>query len=152
MLRTVLNTVLRTCALLLPALVPSWRFFKTIAPSPRIEYRLIGNFGVSGWRESHPRPRHVPPAQIVRRLFWNPSWNEQLFLVSCAERLDEEPTQHSIDEINKRVAATLPIRAGAFLQFRIVFVSRLGQNISEINRFRKHASASRRCPLTLLFA
>jgi len=37
--------------------------------------------------------------QMSGRMFWNPSWNESLFLVSCAERLLQNPTPHSEDEI-----------------------------------------------------
>ena len=33
--------MLQTVKLLLPALIPSWRFFSTIAPSPRIEFALL---------------------------------------------------------------------------------------------------------------
>lgn len=33
-----LKTVLNSFRLLLPAIVPSWRFFDEIAPSPRVEY------------------------------------------------------------------------------------------------------------------
>jgi len=39
--------MLRTLQLLLPALIPSWEFFKAVAPSPRIEYWIEedGPFG-----------------------------------------------------------------------------------------------------------
>ena len=43
--------------LLLPALIPSWRFFDTIAPSPRIEYALLHDpHAAAAWREFRPRP------------------------------------------------------------------------------------------------
>lgn len=116
--------------LLLPALIPSWNFFDVIAPSPRLEYALLRSIGdASGdWRAFRPRPERVPPLTLLMRLVWNPRWNETLFLVSCAERLTDEPTPHSEDEIFKRVAADLardpedPARP--WLCFRLVFVSR----------------------------
>ncbi len=37
-------------------------------------------------------------------MFWNPEGNESLFLVSCAERIMENYTPHSENEILKRIA------------------------------------------------
>ncbi len=123
--------MLRLLSLLLPALIPSWRFFKTVAPSPRIEYRLIGPDGAGGWQEDRPRPRHLSFGQMLRRMLWNPDWNEQLYLVSCSERLIEAPSQHSLDEINIRVARLLP-PGPQQLQFRLVFLSREGDQIVKL--------------------
>ena len=129
-------TVLRLITLFLPTVIPSWRFFKTVAPSPRIEYRLIEEGGSGGrqvgdWQEDRPRPVHLGLGQMLRRMFWNPDWNEQLYLVSCSERLIEAPSQHSIDEINLRVARLLPL-GGQKLQFRLVFLSREGDQLVKL--------------------
>lgn len=63
-------------------------------------------------------------------MFWNPDWNEQLFLVTLAERLDAAPTRHSVDEINMRIAARIEARdRSEKLQFRVVFVCRDGDRI-----------------------
>lgn len=115
--------MLHLLSLFLPTVIPSWRFFKTVAPSPRIEYRLIEAGRVGDWQEDRPRPGHLGLGQILRRMLWNPEWNEQLYLVSCSERLIDEPSQHSVDEINLRVARLLPAGQQE-LQFRLVFVSR----------------------------
>jgi uncharacterized protein (UPF0248 family) len=115
--------VLHLLSLFLPTVIPSWRFFKTVAPSPRIEYRLIEAGRDGDWQEDRPRPGHLGVGQILRRMLWNPEWNEQLYLVSCSERLIDEPSQHSVDEINLRVARLLPAGQQE-LQFRLVFVSR----------------------------
>lgn len=123
--------MLRLISLLLPALIPSWRFFKTVAPSPRIEYRLISNGATGPWREDRPRPASLSAGQILKRMFWNPDWNEQLFLVSCSERLIEIPTDHSLNEINTRVARLLP-PGPELLQFRLVFLSREGATIVKL--------------------
>ncbi len=66
---------------------------------------------------------------MLRRLIWNPRWNESLFLVSCAERLADQPTAHSENEIFARIAADLaraPDAAAlpAWLSFRLLFLSR----------------------------
>ena len=98
---------------LLPALTPSWRFFDSVGPSPRIEYSTP-----DGWREFRPLPALVTWRQMGRRLFWNPDRNESLFLTSCAERLLESPNLHSIREIEARLADA-PWR-----QWRIVLITR----------------------------
>lgn len=131
-------TVLAPFKLLLPALIPSWNFFDVIAPAPRVEYALLASPGdaTGTWREFRPRPAHIPVATMVRRLLWNPRWNQSLFVMGCAERLVEDRTPaHSEAEIFKRIAAELvpqpqdPERP--WLCFRLVFVSREGQALTE---------------------
>ena len=119
--------MLRTLKLLLPALIPSWRFFDVIAASPRVEYALLGSSGdvARDWLEFRPRPDRIPFPVMLGRLFWNARWNESLFVISCAERLLAEPTAHSQDEIFRRIAADLAERlerGGDWLSFRIVLV------------------------------
>jgi hypothetical protein len=128
--------VLKPLRLLLPALIPSWNFFDVIAPSPRIEYALTAarEDAPTEWLEFRPRPEHVSVPTMLMRLFWNPRWNQTLFVVSCAERLIDEPTDHGQDEIFRRIAADLARRAdsaalGAWLSFRLVFLGREGEVI-----------------------
>jgi hypothetical protein len=122
--------------LLLPALIPSWNFFDVIAPSPRVEYARLRSIGDASadWREFRPRPESLSPLEMLKRLVWNPRWNESLFLVSCAERLTDVPTVHSEDEIFKRIAADVvrePEDAERpWLCFRLVFVSREADTLS----------------------
>jgi hypothetical protein len=101
--------MLETLKLLLPALVPSWRFFDEIAPSPRIEFTLLKTpqDTPARWQEFRPRPQSLPLRSLIKRMFWNARWNEYLFLVSCAERLVSNPTQHSEREIAKRIQSDL---------------------------------------------
>jgi len=122
--------MLNTLRLLLPALIPSWNFFDVIGPSPRIEYALSAapDAEPGGWAEFRPRPDRLSPATMAGRLFWNPRWNETLFLVSLAERLIREPSEHSEEEIFRRIAADLAgDRRGAWLSFRLVFTGREGE-------------------------
>lgn len=127
----------KTILLILPVLVPSWRFFKTIEPSPRVQWALFSTRGDTAghWHEFRPRPEDLSPVQMLKRLFWNPAWNESLFLVSCAERLQEQPTDHSINEIRRRVLREIARQsiksAGKLLQFRLVFVHRDGATLSK---------------------
>jgi len=133
--------MLKTLQLLAPALIPSWNFFDVVAPSPRIEFALAAapDDLTSGapdlaWREFRPKPEHVPLALMARRLIWNPCWNETLFVVSCAERLVDQPTAHSQDEIFRRIARDLSRQPDTdvlppWLGFRLVFVAREDETI-----------------------
>jgi hypothetical protein len=128
--------MLNALRLLLPALIPSWKFFDVIAPSPRVEYSLSASAGEppAAWRAFRPRPKHVSVPTLLKRLLWNPRWNETLFVVSCAERLMDQPTDHSQDEIFRRIAADLAREPDAaalepWLSFRLVFLSRDGEAI-----------------------
>ncbi len=136
----------RLLNLLLPALVPSWRFFKTVEASPRVQWTL-DPVGVSEqWQEFRPRPERVSVQQLIVRLFWNPIWNESLFLVSCVERIQQEPNGHSIREIRQRIWADLnrssePSSVPAALRFRLVFIQREGSTLVEQVLFQSGSAA-----------
>jgi len=133
-------------ALLAPALIPSWRFFDTIAASPRIEFARLpsADAPVAMWQEFRPRPRRLTLGTLLGRLFWNPVWNETLFMTSCAERLLDTPTPHSVEEIATRIAATLdPALPGPFFRFRLILVSRDGE---ALRREVAYVSPLRRIP------
>jgi hypothetical protein len=130
--------MLKTVKLLLPALIPSCRFFDTIAPSPRIEFALLkaAHDVPENWQEFRPRPAHLSLASMLKRLFWNPRWNETLFLVSCAERPMENGAEHSAREIAKRIQTELEQKAlygreMPYLKFRLAFVHRQGIRLQE---------------------
>lgn len=126
--------MLQTLKLLLPAIIPSWRFFDIIAPAPSIEYALLQTQDtVPVWHEFRPRPENVTAPTMFKRLFWNPYWNETLFLVSCAERLLEEPTPHSSNEIIARIKADLKPNS-PYLQFRLVLRHRENTEIAYISQ------------------
>ncbi len=134
--------MLKTLKLLLPALIPSWRFFDIIAPSPRIEFCLLNTARstVGGWSEFRPKPAHLPAFEMLKRLFWNPHGNDALFLASCAERLMEHPTEHSVHAILNRIKADLTrdgtdARATPYVQFRLVFLSRNGNDMQKNTTF-----------------
>lgn len=124
--------MLQTLKLLLPALVPSWRFFDAVAPSPRIEIALLETEQsvATQWQVFRPRPAHLSLGSMIKRLFWNPEGNESLFLISCAERLMEHPTDHSVAEIHKRLETGITT---PYFQFRLVFVNRRDKDIAFIS-------------------
>ena len=124
-------------SLLLPALIPSWRFFKSVEPSPRVEVCLQSSGQATEiWQEFRPRPETLSIVQILRRLFWNPQWNEALYLVTLSERLIREEDPRHAAEIARRVALDVqkshtnrPIPA--CFKYRISFVSRFDETISK---------------------
>lgn len=123
--------MLRLIALLLPALIPSWRFFKTVAPSPRVEFRLIRDGRAERWCEDRPRPGFVTFKQVLFRVFWNPAWNEKLYMVSLSERVVAQNCAHAVASINQLVAKQLPdLPRDVLLQFRLVFVTLETKNLT----------------------
>lgn len=126
---------MRSLTLLLPALAPSWRFFPSVAPSPRIEFRAPQATGPeeAEWREFRPAPRKVSVGAMLKRMFWNPGRNETLFLVTCAERLLSGEIEFARREIASRIARQIPAPPAGrehapFLQFRLVLVSGHGSD------------------------
>lgn len=100
----------RVIHLILPAILPSWRFFPEVEPSPRIEYRfpLAAEPELRVWRGWRPEPERVSARETLLRLFWNPRRNETLFMTSCAERLLYQGSLHARREMLARIAAEHP--------------------------------------------
>lgn len=67
-------------------------------------------------------------------MLWNPKWNESLYLVSCAERIIEEHTVHSENEILNRIQKELTSKkptTATHLQFRLLFIQRQEHKLIE---------------------
>lgn len=135
--------MLRFLKLLAPALVPSWNFFDSVGPSPRIEYALseTPEDTPQTWREFRPRPANLSFTAMLGRLFWNPRWNESLFLVSCAERFADTPSARLEQEILMRIRNDLKHGAPpqSWLRFRILFVTQDGDHLRGETRFNSDA-------------
>ena len=136
----IFSNLLHTLKLLLPALLPSWNFFDIIAPSPRIQFTLLNteNDLPHEWHEFRPRPVYISFIQMLKRMFWNPKWNESLYMLSCAERLIEKYTPHSEDEILQRIIQELkntPLNDllvnATYLQFRLLVIQRKNAQLHE---------------------
>lgn len=99
--------------LFLPVLFPSWRFFSSIGPSPRIDIGFVAesNESPDEWVTyqvaQHFTLQRFTLRNIIIRLFHNPHWNEQLFINTCAERLFEGGDEFYIDEIAGRLLANI---------------------------------------------
>ena len=127
--------------LLLPALLPSWRFFDAVTASPRVDYALLADPDdeADHWQEFRPRPAILTPGAMFRRLLWNAEWNENLFLVSLAERLmraeTAETVAHSQRELQHRVARHLDRHdrrdRDLYLQIRIRLVGRVDRWVAD---------------------
>ncbi len=140
--------MLNILKLLLPAMIPAWNFFDIIAPSPRIQYAVLNGKDETHaeWHEFRPRPARVSFLRMLGRMVWNPLWNESLFLTSCAERLIEQPTQHSEDEILKRIYTALRRNAdrgldGKYLRFRLQVLHRAGERLVQERVFESRLMA-----------
>lgn len=135
----------KTMSLIMPVLAPSWRFFKTVEPSPRVQWVLLSSPNEIGtdWRAFRARPASLGPIAMLCRLFWNPAWNEALFLVSCAERIQQCPNDHSICEIQRRILSSPREHkidtTDKWLQFRLIFVQRDGDKLCEQTVFTSAA-------------
>ena len=128
---------INTLKLLFPALIPSWNFFDLIAPSPRIQFTLLKeeNDSNRNWQEFRPRPEHLSFLQMIKRMLWNPMWNESLYLVACAERIIDTYSSHSEGEILARIENNLKEEVNAItathLQFQLTLVQRKENKIQE---------------------
>lgn len=130
MIRSFAGAAINSIRLLLPALFPSWRFFDVIGPSPRIELALLDtpDDASVAWREIRPRTDRLGAAGYLRTFFFNPRWNETLFLVTCAEGVIRDESDHTVREIRDRLRADLHRSAGGpakpWFRFRIALLSR----------------------------
>lgn len=92
-LRRVGTIARRLGALLAPVLLPSWRFFDSIGPAPRL---LVGRADetAQGWADLTAQPATRGPLATVGALLHDPVRNEALFWVSLAERVlaGDDPT------------------------------------------------------------
>lgn len=121
--------------LFLPVLFPSWRFFSSIGPSPRIHITFLQNKNdePEAWQEFRPRPAKVSLKNGFWRLLHNPEWNETLYINTCAERLFEGYSEMREREIMRRILAAIykgEITTEAekpYITYRISAVMREGQ-------------------------
>lgn len=93
------------------------------------------NDSPESWQEFRPQPVRVSLLEGMRRLLWNPHWNEKLYINSCAERLFEDYSPMREQEIMRRIMRALQSgeiarEAGAqYLQYRISAVMREGGQV-----------------------
>lgn len=95
--------------LILPVIFPSWRFFSSIGPSPRIQLAFLQHEKdqPQQWQDFRPQPARITLTQGLLRLFFNPQWNETLYINTCAEHLFEAPSLMREQEIMQRLLAML---------------------------------------------
>lgn len=125
----------RTLSFVLPVLIPSWRFFKTIEPAPQVEWAALASpkDRPQSWQPFRPKPPRTGWAAMLGRLFWNPDQNETLFVISCAERIQQDPTTQSVVEIHRQILEDLHARSDPtsahHIQFRLRCVHREGDRL-----------------------
>lgn len=118
-------------ALLAPALLPSWRFFDAIEPSPRLQLAAWHGRGdvEPRWHDVSLTPIRSSAGASLRRLLINSTRNDTLFLVSCCSRVLDDGRVHAQREIAIRLSAVgratgVLVPDGPGLRFRILEVSR----------------------------
>lgn len=94
---------------LLPILFPSWRFFSSIGPSPRIEMGFTAdkNSEPQNWFPFRPLPKKINFVLGIQQLFHNPLWNERLYINTCAEHLFEDYSEFREREIGRRLTVAV---------------------------------------------
>ena len=126
--------------LLLPALIPSWRFFKSVEPSPRVQWAITHSRAETStkWQDYRPRPQWIGPSQMLARLFWNPWWNECLHMLSLSERVIADPTEYALIEMVRKIRADLPDAQAnrGHLHLRMVHLSQGPRGIHSEETFR----------------
>jgi hypothetical protein len=130
--------VIKFIKLFIPVLFPSWRFFSGIGASPRIQYAFLQS--EQGEPETWNNFRVIPPQVGFKnafvRLFFNPVWNETLYINTCAEHLFEEYSAMREQEIMRRLLAAIErgevvaTPKARYLVYRIVALIREGEVIT----------------------
>ncbi len=94
---------------LLPVIFPSWRFFSSIGPSPRIEVGFVvdSNSEPQEWLPFRLLPKRINFTLGIQQLFHNPLWNERLYINTCAEHLFEDYSEFREREIGQRLVAAV---------------------------------------------
>jgi hypothetical protein len=134
-----------------PVLVPSWRFFDTIGPAPRLEWARAPSGAAADapvlWQEFRPLPERRGLAAVLASLVWAPRRNQTLFLLGCAERLMERPSAALEARLlaalrDAALSGELPGTAlGDDLYVRIVVTQRDGGSLRELEVWRRLVSA-----------
>ena len=134
-----------------PVLLPSWRFFDTIGPAPRLEWACAPRGAAADapvlWQEFRPLPERRGLAAVLASLVWAPRRNQTLFLLGCAEHLLQAPSAALETRLlsamrDAALAGELPGTArGDDLHVRIVVTQRDGDSLSEHEAWRRLVSA-----------
>ena len=125
----------KTVFLLLPAVIPSWRFFDEIAPSPRLEYAVFDDMDKEtyNWRELQLNDDKISIIDLIKRLFYNSARNHSLYIMSLSERIAGEDCAHAKKEVLRIVKLKLQQLYGSpearFFRYRLVFKLRVGSKI-----------------------
>jgi len=123
--------MLRGLSLLVPALMPSWRFFDVITAAPRIEVSHLATPDATPiWAPFRPKPQRSGVAASIGRLLWNPDGNATLYLNACVERVAEGCEGPYLDHISAAVRSEMG-GSGGWVCFRLCLRYRDGSEIVE---------------------
>lgn len=88
-----------------PVLVPSWRFFDTIAASPRLQYSPCDETGgpQGPWTEVLVSRPTRSTRDVLTELFFSPARNDALYLADCCDRVVEDGSRAAYDAVAARI-------------------------------------------------
>ena len=111
---------MKTLTLFLSAIISSWQFFKEAAEAPVLEI----SFNDENWDVLSLRSDKRTFLGFLGGIFYNPKWNEALYIMDCAERLLTDISQRNIDELMDRVVLYLKSRNllnSSQLKYRLLY-------------------------------
>lgn len=120
---------MKTLRLFFLILIPSWQFFTETVDSPRIEFSSQETeLAEPVWQELVFRPQSRSTIEIIKSLFFNPCWNEALFIMDCAEFFIAEGQGFEEKILTRLIiylkrSKLLPPKA-RYLRFRLFFISK----------------------------
>lgn len=124
--------------LLAPVFIPSWRFFDEVGSSPRIEigFGEIQDEPPTVWMEFRSISKDISIKDYIIRMIWNPVRNQDLFLMTCAQKVLEEQKQCYIDQIKRIISASKAVQSQCrhedrFLYFRLVYLFSDDEDLSK---------------------
>lgn len=113
--------------------MPSWQFFNEVAPSPRIEFAVLDTKDqeISQWQDLVSRKQEYKISDFFKSIFFNPEWNQKLYLINCAEKIVISQSKHAVKEIFKAILEKLKLEGDKFVCFRLVFISKKSEGFRE---------------------
>ena len=86
-------------------MISSWQFFKEVTPKLEIEFSW--NDDARNWQVLKLRAQNLSTIELIKSVFFNPQWNEALYIMDCAERLIMNPSQERINQLKERIQMQL---------------------------------------------
>lgn len=94
--------------MILPAFIPSWKFFDQVGEALLVEYAWTSATAEPQVWQNANRMSALSWSEMFLRLFWNPVGNEDLFIMSAADRFLRDSSESRLNIVRQRVAHRHP--------------------------------------------